>query len=181
MSALPSPTPKRFTKEEFYRLGELGFASERSELISGEIIEMPPIGPEHADITTTLAALLIRRLPDDFVVRAENPLDLGSSQPQPDIAVVRGARTMFRHAHPKTAELVVEVSQSSLEYDLEVKARLYAGAGIREYVVLDADTKRAIVHRSPTAEGYGEREEVREGHLAFATLPGISIRLDELF
>lgn len=181
MSALPSPTPKRFTKEEFYKLGELGFASERSELISGEVIEMPPIGPEHAVLTDILDAKLRTFLPEGLLVRIQNPLDLGDSQPQPDIALVRGVHDMFRMAHPKTAELVIEVSQSSLEYDLSTKANLYARAGVSEYVVLDAANRQAIIHRNPTAEGYVERIEIHRGTISLVSLPDLSLDLGELF
>lgn len=180
MSALPAPRPRRFTKEEFYRLGELGFASERSELIHGEIIEMPPIGPEHADITNGLVALLLKQLPEGWLLRADSPLDLGDSQPQPDVAIVRGSREMFKHAHPKTAEVVIEVAQSSRDYDLKTKAALYAQAGIGEYVVVDVASRSLFIHGKPAGGIYKDLRELADGEFA-SSVPGVQIRISELF
>ncbi len=181
MSALPAPTPKRFTKEEFYKLGELGFASERSELIHGEIIEMPAIGPEHADITNLLIALIAKRLPEGWLLRCDSPLDLGDSQPQPDIALVRGTREMYRHAHPKTADLIIEVAQSSRDYDLKTKSALYAQAGVQEYVVIDVASQKLFIHGDPSVAGYKKIVEPTSGEFVSLAVSSIRCSLSDLF
>lgn len=157
MSAVPAPRPKRFTSEEFSRLGELGFLDERTELIDGEILQMPRIGPRHAHTINRLPAFLAQHTGKELVIRSQAPLDLGTSQPQPDIAIVAGPEDSYREAHPKKALLVIEISQSTLSFDREVKSGIYSQAGIPEYWIIDLDSGRVEVRREPK-EGVGYAE-----------------------
>src|SRR5215213_4981567 len=125
-----SGVPLRFSRDAYYRLGELGVLTKRDrvERIDGEIIEMSPIGPRHSACVTRLARFLAPRV-GDAIVRFENPLALPEEyDPQPDIVVVRARADDYESAHPTSDEalLVVEVADSSLQYDRTVKVQRYA-------------------------------------------------------
>ncbi len=141
---------KKWTSDEYYRLGELGFFNgERVELIEGEIIEMAPLGSPHVTGLELTAELLRSVFGKDFHVRTQAPIDAGdTSQPEPDVAVIAGQIRDFSAAHPKTAVLVVEVSQSTLPFDRTVKSRLYARTGIEEYWILNLKDRCLEVYRN---------------------------------
>lgn len=146
------PTRRRFTRDEYYLMADAGvFApDERVELIEGEVISMAPQGPEHATIGDPLRDLLVAAFGEGYCVRAQRPLALGkASDPEPDVAVVRGSWRDYARAHPKTAVLVVEVSQSSLAFDRRVKSSLYAASDIPEYWVVDLGRDLLEVYREP--------------------------------
>jgi len=154
----------------------------RTELIDGEIIQMPPIGPGHASTTETLAQLLAPSLGGARYIRLGNPLDLGDSQPQPDLAVVAGEPKDYRLAHPSTAELVVEISDTSLEYDRKVKSDIYAGAGIAEYWIVDMAGRRVEIHRDINGAGYAQKRAVGIGEsVAPMFAPAFAIAVADLF
>ncbi len=156
---------RKFTREEYYRIAEAGlFNGERVELIEGEIVQMSPIGPAHGETATLVAELLWRLFGEGYRVRVQMPLSLGDSEPQPDVAVVPGKPGDYRDAHPTSAVLVVEVAQSSLEYDREVKGRLYAQAGIPEYWLVNLEERCVEVYRDPSPErGYLSKRIVTPG------------------
>src|SRR5262249_17300229 len=121
------------------------------ELINGEIAEMSPQGSPHYVAITLVTQALARAFGEEYWVRPQGPLALfEASEPEPDIAVVRGnPRTM--KGHPTRADLIVEISDTSLAFDLGAKASLYASAGIADYWVVDLQGRRVIVHRAPAA------------------------------
>jgi Uma2 family endonuclease len=129
----------RFTPDQFEQLGRLGlFDHLRVELIGGEIIQMPPIGPEHGSTVDQTMQSLGRRLPaKPYYLRVQNPLRLGDSEPVPDVAIVPGKPSDYRTHHPTTALLVIEIADTSLEYDRTEKMSLYAAAGIPEYWIVN--------------------------------------------
>ena len=107
------------------------------ELIEGEVVDMPPQKNAHYTAILLAQRALERAFGPNYVVRVQGPLDLGErSQPEPDLAVVPGSPRDYRD-HPKTASLVVEVSDSTLVFDRERKARLFAKAGIPEYWIIN--------------------------------------------
>jgi Uma2 family endonuclease len=158
----PVPTPVgvrtpqsfRWTCAEFYDLGDRGvFDNRRVMLIDGEILEMPLPNPPHATAEALTEEALRAIFGTGFVVRTEKPLPLGqSTDPVPDVAVVTGSIRDFAQAHPTTAALVVEISDSSLDYDTTDKASLYAAAGIADYWVVDLVNRRLVVMRDPVAD-----------------------------
>ncbi|MCL6473426.1 MAG: Uma2 family endonuclease [Firmicutes bacterium] len=181
------PIPRRrFTREEYYRLAEIGFfQGERVELIEGEIVKMSPISPLHGEVVTLLAERLWQLFGEGYRVRVQLPLSLGDSEPEPDIAVVPGKVGDYVHAHPTTALLVVEVAQTSLEYDREVKAPLYARAGIPEYWIVNLDGHCIEVYRDPApmGEGYGYRSRriyMMGEPIAPLQKPESAVKVDEL-
>lgn len=147
---LAEPTIRKWTKPEYHEAARLGwFDGQRVELIQGEVVEMPPQKDEHA-MTVTLCDYAVRTVfGEGFVVRVQLPLDLGvTSEPEPDIAIVRGTPRSVRK-HPKTALLIIEVSDTTLAYDRGRKASLYASRGIRDYWVVNLPDHRLEVHRRP--------------------------------
>ncbi len=141
----------RWTQKEYYKMLELGFfEGKRVELIEGEIIEMAPMKSPHATSVSLLSRELRKFFDKGFVVRSQLPLSFSKiNEPEPDIAIVKGDIRDYAKAHPKEAELVVEVSDSTLSYDRNSKSRLYAKNKIQDYWILDVNGRRLEVYRKP--------------------------------
>ena len=161
------PVPRhRFSRAEYERMVGAGvFEPEtRLELLEGEIVEMAPQKSRHATGVRLVEEALRRAFGEGFDVRTQLPLAIDdASEPEPDVAVVRGAPRDYRDAHPTTALLVVEVADTTLGYDRVRKLRAYARAGIPEYWVLDVEGEALEVYRAPSAEGYGARNILKTG------------------
>jgi Uma2 family endonuclease len=142
--------PFRFTREQYYELGRLGyFTDKRVERIRGEIVEMSPINWPHVVGCRKIAVWLERAFAGvAWVSRSEQPLALPDSDPQPDVMVVAGRFEDYSD-HPATALLVVEVADATLVFDTTTKAELYATAGIVDYWVLDVENRQLHVFRDP--------------------------------
>lgn len=154
-------TGLKITFEEYSRLVERGLLDElrdrRIELIHGELREMPAPGPSHAELVDRLTEWSLDQAPRNEVrVRTQNPIGIPllQSAPLPDIAWVRRGDYSQRHPLPQETLLIIEVSDSSLAFDTDEKAALYAEAGIREYWVVDVQDESLIVHRDPSPQGY---------------------------
>jgi len=157
-SVTPPPTatgPRtwKWTREQYYGLGEQGFfQGKRVELIHGEIVEMSPIGWRHRLATGLVSEALARIFATGFYVDVQQPITVpgvaAGSEPQPDVAVISGDRRDYAD-HPTTAALVVEVADSSLAFDIGEKASLYASAGIADYWVIDLVHNRLYIFRDP--------------------------------
>jgi Uma2 family endonuclease len=181
----PWPRPHRYTVEDYYRMGETGVLApgDRTELIEGEIVDMPPIGSEHAFVVTRLTERLVRAADESAEVRVQAPVRfMPRSEPQPDLALVKRAGNAYRNGHPVADDvlLLIEVSDSTLRYDLSTKARLYATNGIREYWVVDLVNRRLVRHRAPAGRSYTHVDEVTRGPLPLPTLVA-EISLADLF
>jgi Uma2 family endonuclease len=143
------PAPYRWTREEYYRLGEIGlFSGQRVELIEGVIMVLSPQNWPHTSTVARVGRALDRSLGPGFWVRLQFPLNLGTSDPEPDVSVVPGTIEDYRD-HPTTALLLVEVSDSSLDYDRTRKASLYARAGITDYWIVNLVDRQVEVRRDP--------------------------------
>jgi len=185
------PQLRLWTREEYYKMAEMGVfkPGERVELIGGRIIEMAPQYSPHFTAICLTADELRAIFATGFVIRVQGPLDVSPvSQPEPDIAVVRGAVRDYATAHPTTAELVVEVSESTLTYDRGEKASLYASAGIPDYWVLNLVDRCVEVHRAPIpmpGQPYGYGYRTRTQYFANDTVtplaaPSGTIRVADL-
>lgn len=145
--------PRRFrwTRGEYYRMAEMGlFDGRRVELIGGEIFEMSPQQSDHAEAVTLAQETMMQVFGQGYRVRVQLPLSLGlESDPEPDVAVVAGVPHGFRHAHPTTALLIVEVAESTLSFDRTEKASLYASAGITDYWIVNLVDRQLEVRRNP--------------------------------
>ena len=151
---------RRFTLDEYHRMGEAGILHEdsRVELVEGEIIEMTPIGRRHAAVVTRIVELFTVRLAGRAIVWPQNPLLLRSleSELQPDVMLLERRRDFYASGLPEAADvrLLVEVADASLRYDRRRKVPLYARAGVGEVWLVDVDHARVEIHRTCTPEGY---------------------------
>jgi Uma2 family endonuclease len=144
------PTPKRWTLAQFHQLGDGGyFEGMRAKLIHGVIIEEGPMNPPHAVAGEKTEEVMRSVFGLGWRMRIEKPLVLGSdTDPMPDLAIVAGRPTVAG-GHPTSAALVIEIADTSLDYDTTTKAELYATAGIADYWVLDVDHRQLLVFRDP--------------------------------
>lgn len=176
----------RFTVEDYYRMGDYGIltADARVELIDGEVIEMPPIGAPHASTVTDLQRLLERAVGDAAIVRVQNPVRLGRhSEPQPDIALVTPPGSKYRTRHPTPADilLLVEVADTSLRLDRDLKLGLYARSGIPEVWLLDLKACGIVRYWAPGVAGYLKSEPlVDSAAVAIPGLPAVHLDLSHL-
>ena len=155
------------------------------ELIGGELHMMSPIGDRHADAVDWLARWSQLGIGSAaWLVRVQNPLALPGSEsaPQPDIAWVTFRRYADRRPLPEEVSLVIEVADTSLEFDTTVKAALYAAAGITDYWVVDLTTRGVIVFRDPRNGRYETRSTHRgDQPVSPLALPTASLSPTELF
>jgi Uma2 family endonuclease len=171
----------RVTVEEYHRMGELGMLDESHELLRGYIVKKMPKSPLHVRILQKLLMLLIRSVPSGMFVRPEQPLTFGDSEPEPDLSVVRGGPDDWAEHHPATAELVVEISVSTIEADVE-KADIYAEAGVPEYWLVRPEAAELDVYRMPSNGRYAEKVTLRGGDtLRCGSIAGVEVKLGELF
>jgi Uma2 family endonuclease len=173
------PRPRLWSREEYHRLSELGWFRETPvQRIRGEIVEMSPQKGPHATAIGCVAEELRAIFGPGTHVREQKPLELGAhSDPEPDVAVVRGGLRDYVERHPDNALLVVEVADTSLSFDLGEKALLYAESGIEGYWVVDLVHRKLVVHRLPAPHGYrdiislGPGDAVSPLAAAASTLP----------
>ncbi len=179
-------TRHRFTIEDYHRIAESGVLTEddRVELIDGEILEMSPIGRKHAACVDRLAQLFFSRFGGRAIVRVQNPIQLGEhAEPQPDLALLRPRSDFYAAGHPtpEAILLVVEVADSAVEFDRQVKAPLYARGGISELWLVDLDRDQVAVYRDPASSGYGTTCVLRRGHaISPLAFPGLEIAVPEI-
>lgn len=157
----PAVQVRQWTREEYDRLIGTGFfqPGERLELIEGEVVEMTPQGSVHAAVTGRAERALQQQFGPNCWVRVQMPLALGDlSEPEPDLAVVQGTPDDYLDHHPGGAQtlLVIEVSDTTLDYDREKKARVYARVGIREYWLVNLVDRCVEVYRDPVKVGAAE-------------------------
>jgi Uma2 family endonuclease len=141
-------------------MSELGILdpSERTELIDGHITLMAAKGTPHVLALRLLNQALDEQLADQPVfISTQDPIQLNDfSEPEPDLAIVRGTALDYVKHHPRPSDvfLVVEVADSTLRQDCEIKDKLYAQAGITEYWALDLKNRQLHIFRNPTPTGY---------------------------
>ncbi len=177
-----------FTVSEYQQMGDAGIfgGDHRLELIEGEIVEMSPIGRRHAARVRRLINLFARRLDEDeAVVDAQNPVVLSDfSEPQPDVTLLRPSADVYAdaHPHPEDVLLVIEIADSSLAYDREVKAPLYARCGIPEVWIVDVNGAAVEIHRQPGPHGYASIESLDDldARLSPRLLPGLRLFVRDL-
>jgi Uma2 family endonuclease len=165
----------------YHTLGDLGLIPEKTELLYGQVFHKMSKSPLHSWLSEFLEDLLRAAVPAGCHVRGEEPLTIGDSEPEPDLAVVRGRREDFRQAHPTTAELVIEICVSSHDYDRS-KLRAYASAGVKEVWLVLGPEKQIEVHRQPQGEEYAEHSvHGPSGSVTSTPVLNFAVDLDRLF
>lgn len=166
----------RITADEYERMAEVGVLAPdaRVELIEGEIIDMAPPGNMHCSIVDQLTRLLILAVGERAIVRTQGAVRLSRhSQPQPDFALLKPRRDFYFHAHPTGEDmlLVIEVSDSSLRYDREIKMPLYARLGVPEAWIVDLRHGRVEFYSSPVDGLY--THQTSSSHPGVTPIPGL--------
>lgn len=184
MTIVIEPTLFQWTRETYERAGKVGiFEDCQVELIEGQILQTSAMSPLKAVVGGLIADALALAFRPSHHVRSQFPLSLSDlSEPEPDIAVVRGARMDYFHAHPKCAAMVVEISETTVNFDRNRKSRIYAIAGIPEYWIVNLEAQQIEVFRQPQPSGeYLERFVAKRGEsLAPLGAPGAKLRVDDM-
>lgn len=151
------PPRLRFSLEQYLQMSEMGiFVDMRVEYIDGEIFQMSPQMNDHAFVVSNCADVLAEVFPKArYWVRLQATIKIAGSAPEPDLAVTDGPRQPGR-AYCDSALLVIEVSDTTIDHDLKLKADLYAAGTIADYWIMDVRSKTVIVHRSPIANRLGK-------------------------
>ena len=177
---------RRFTVDEYDCMGRAGILheDERVELIDGEIIQMAAMGARHASCIIFLTEWFILRLAGRALLSPQTPLRLGPRQePEPDVALLRPRPDRYATGHPGPADvlLIIEVADTSLEYDRDVKLLRYAASGIPEVWIIDLEGERVLVYRRPHSGGYEYTETVElGGTLVPQAFPDLALPVAEL-
>jgi len=159
-----------FTVQEYHLMGEAGVFGEddRVELIEGEIIEMAAIGTRHASCVKRLIAVFSDLERRRAILGVQDPIQLSErTEPQPDVVLLQPRADYYATAHPIPSEvlLLVEVSDSTVDFDRNVKVPNYARSGIREVWLWDLEVNCLEVYREPIANGYGSMQKFERGQL----------------
>jgi Uma2 family endonuclease len=162
-------------------LSESGLIPKNTELLYGFVYTKMSKSPLHSALVRRLARLLNQALPPGYFVDTEQPIACKDSEPEPDLAVLRGAEEDFWNRHPETAELVVEVCVTSHEYDRS-KLRAYADAAVKECWLILGPEKQIEVYRQPRAGQFTAHTlHGPGGTLTCAALPAFKLSLDSFF
>ena len=160
VAAAPSPTPllslagfRRFTPEQYHKAHLTGVIMEGEpiELLEGYMVEKPVRNPPHDNSVTCVTDLLYSHLPGGWLSRIQCAVSLGASEPEPDAVVLRGVRQNYRTRLPAAADvgIVIEVSDSFLDFDRRDKGRIYSRAGIPVYWIVNVVDGQIEVYTNP--------------------------------
>jgi Uma2 family endonuclease len=148
--------------DEYYKMAEVGILKpgDRVELINGEIYEMSPIGSRHGSVVKKLAMILNEIFKGEAVIGIQDPVRLDeSNEPEPDISILKYRADFYSQAHPGAHDIlaIIEVADSSLRHDKQVKMPLYANYGIPAYWIIEIATKQITVHLDPVGNSYSSQ------------------------
>jgi Uma2 family endonuclease len=172
---------RHFNVAEYYRMAVAGVFSEddRVELIEGEIVEMNPIGSRHAACVGRLTKLLERLAGDRSIVWVQNPVQIDdSSEPLPDVALLKLRDDFYAQANPQAADvlLLIEVADSSVEYDRDIKIPLYAESGVIEVWLINLPKETVEIYSRPLDGKYQETRLVKRGEsISTKSIPTLTI------
>lgn len=187
MGAPHSIPRKTLTVDQFVKMGEAGILHEddRVELIEGEMIQMPPIGIDHAYRVDAVNEYFVLSLRGTGFVSIQNPVVLPpDNMPQPDVIIFRPNREEYKHRYRNAHDvlLLIEVADSSLRYDRDIKVPIYAANGVAEVWVLDVNTEVLLVFRKLIDGGYTESLNLDKSQSVTPTLlPDVTIHVADLF
>ena len=188
-AACSYPARYYWSVKEFEQMGKIGLIGPESrlELIEGELFKMAPIGYFHAGIIRILTERLRLAVGNAAIVDSQNPIMLDErSEPQPDLVLLRPRSDYYLSGHPRAEDvlLLIEVSDSTVQFDRKTKVPLYARHGVPEvWLVVGPQRRHIEIYRDPQPErgNYQIRLQLREGALAPVLLPQAEIRLSEVF
>ena len=175
---------RRFTVDEYHRMGQAGILSEedRVELIDGDVVAMTPIGTRHNACVSCATRALVTATGDAAIVLPQGSVRLSRhDEPEPDLVLLRPRSDFYaaRHAGPEDILLVIEIADSSIAYDRDVKARLYAESGVPEYWLADLNANVVWRHSAAERGVYRTREPYRRGqYIAPQLLPACVVAVD---
>ena len=179
-------TRRLFDVDDYHRMAEAGILSEddRVELIDGEIVAMTPIGPRHNASVDRATRALVRAVGDRAIVRVQGSVRLDRfREPQPDFVLLRPRDDYYASQLPGAPDilLIIEVAESSLAYDRDVKARIYADSGVPEYWLADLDGRTVWRYSDPREGAYRTRTQAGRGQsITPDLLPDCPIPVDVL-
>ena len=177
---------RRFTTDDYLRMVHAGILSEhdRVELIDGEVVAMTPIGPRHGACVDRTNRAMVTTVGDKAIVRVQGSIRLDLyHQPEPDLVLLRPQADFYASRLPGPTDilLIVEIAESSIDYDREVKARVYAELGIREYWLADLNANLLSCYSSPLGGVYLSLQQYQRGQsVAPQMLPDCPIPVDVL-
>jgi Uma2 family endonuclease len=177
---------KKFTVGQYHQMIESGILTDRDrvELLQGEIIEMSPVGRQHAACVDRLTELFVLRLFSQAIIRVQSPIHLSNnSEPQPDVAILQRRPDFYAESHPQPKDIfaLVEVSDTTIEFDRTVKVPLYAQDDIAELWIVDLNTETVQVYREPHSTGYQSVQTLHRGQtIALQALSDIQFTVDQL-
>ena len=176
-------TTYKWSISQWHDLIDTGvLAGKPVELLNGEIVEMSPEGIPHTYTNQSVSDYLREIFQALALIRESHPVTLDNSEPEPDIAVVRLPKTIYKehHPYPEDIYLLIEISNSSLKKDLETKAQIYARNNIPEYWIIDLANRKSIVHTQPADNNYLQIVEYKSGTISPQAFPNVTIPLDRL-
>jgi Uma2 family endonuclease len=147
-------TLRRWSRGEYERLVDSGFFhGDPVELIGGQLIVAEPQGTYHVTVVGMVDDAFRAMLPPGWIARTQAPISLDDeSAPAPDLAIVPGSRADYLNAHPTVPALVLEVSDTSLGFDRQVKGSVYARAGVQDYWIVNVTDRVLEVYREPRVD-----------------------------
>lgn len=181
----PQPRRLRFSVDDYYKMTEMGMIDdyEKAEIIDGELVPKMTTVDKHAGTVNVLNRLLITNLQPSFLVSTQNPLRLGSfDEPEPDFVVADLSKyDGKRHPTPSETILVIEVSDTSLKQDRDVKLPLYADAGIPEVWIVNLQHNVIEIHQNPTLGIYQQVRIFKSGDRVESTaLPQLKFDVNSI-
>lgn len=177
----PGPRLWPLSVEAYHALGEAGLIPKNTELLYGQVFQKMSKSPLHSGLVLRLMRWLQAAVPPDCHVRPEQPLTCGDSEPEPDLAVVRGREEDYWQSHPRTAELAIEICVNTREHD-ESKLRAYASAGVKEVWLVLGPERQITIYRRLVEGEYVERATQGPGGVAVSeAVPGLKVELNPLF
>lgn len=174
----------KWTVEDYHRLIENGVLDHKKvELLDGNVVTMPPESPLHTYVIHTGTDYLRETLKGLAQVRDSHPITLSQSEPEPDIAIVKPLGSEYKLRHPQSSDIfwIIEISSSTLIYDLNDKKQVYAEAGIPEYWVVDLNERRVFIFWEPNQNDYRNQELLAASIITPRAFPQLKLSVTELF
>lgn len=176
-------TRYKWTVTDYHQLVETGLLEGKPvELLEGELIEMSPEGIPHSYTNRSVADYLRTLLDGLAFISEAHPITLDNSEPEPDIAIVRLPKEIYKQHHPYPEDIywLVEIANRTLDKDLNEKTITYARNGIAEYWVIDLPNRKLWVFTQPETQGYSQTQEFTKGSISPKSFSNVSVEVKNL-